>query len=152
MLLTSQKLVLNAHRSLTSGLRWTLSQMVMQKSEMGLANPIDMMYHIQPWMIATLLPFAIGFEGLRYYSLLVAFACCARNTFFSSGLKVSMTKDVFRFTDTGHLLRVGGEVLIGAIIAFFMELTEYLLVSYTSSLTLSVSGIIKVIRRSSKML
>ena len=33
-----------------SGLRWTLSQMVMQKSEMGLANPIDMMYHIQPWM------------------------------------------------------------------------------------------------------
>lgn len=47
-----------------SGLRWTLSQMVMQKSEMGLANPIDMMYHIQPWMIVTLLPFAMAFEGI----------------------------------------------------------------------------------------
>ena len=49
--------------SLNSGLRWTLSQMVMQKSEMGLANPVDMMYHIQPWMIATLLPFSLYFEG-----------------------------------------------------------------------------------------
>lgn len=39
--------------------------MVMQKSEMGLTNPIDMMYHIQPWMIFTLLPFALSFEGNR---------------------------------------------------------------------------------------
>lgn len=56
-----------------------------------------------------------------------------------------MTKDVFRFVSVNHLLTVSGEVLIGAIIAFFMELAEYLLVSYTSSLTLSVSGIIKVL-------
>ena len=56
-----------------------------------------------------------------------------------------MTEDVFRFSEIQHLLQVFGEVLVGAIIAFFMELTEYLLVSYTSSLTLSVSGIIKVI-------
>lgn len=55
-----------------------------------------------------------------------------------------MTKDVFRFVSVNHLLTVSGEVLIGAVIAFFMELAEYLLVSYTSSLTLSVSGIIKV--------
>jgi len=56
-----------------------------------------------------------------------------------------MTKDVFRFVSVNHLLTVSGEVLIGAVIAFFMELAEYLLVSYTSSLTLSVSGIIKVL-------
>ncbi len=49
--------------SFLSGLRWTLSQMVMQRSESGLANPIDMLYHIQPWMIVTLLPFAVAFEG-----------------------------------------------------------------------------------------
>lgn len=55
-----------------------------------------------------------------------------------------MTKDAFRFVDATHLLETFGEVLVGAVIAFFMELTEYLLVSYTSSLTLSVSGIIKV--------
>ncbi|KAK4324708.1 hypothetical protein Pmani_004664 [Petrolisthes manimaculis] len=35
--------------SLLSGLRWTLSQLVMQKAELGLSNPIDMVYHIQPW-------------------------------------------------------------------------------------------------------
>ncbi len=55
---------------LNSGLRWTLSQMVMQKSEMGLANPIDMMYHIQPWMIVTLLPFAMVFEGIYSYDFI----------------------------------------------------------------------------------
>ena len=55
-----------------------------------------------------------------------------------------MTKDVFRFVDATHLLTTIGKVLGGAVIAFFMELTEYLLVSFTSSLTLSVSGIIKV--------
>jgi solute carrier family 35 protein C2 len=55
---------------LNSGLRWTLSQMVMQKSEMGLANPIDMMYHIQPWMIVTLLPFAMAFEGIYSYDFI----------------------------------------------------------------------------------
>jgi solute carrier family 35, member C2 len=37
--------------------------MVMQRSESGLSNPIDMMYHIQPWMIVTIVPFAIAFEG-----------------------------------------------------------------------------------------
>ena len=57
-----------------------------------------------------------------------------------------MTKDVFRFVDALHLLTILGEVLTGAVIAFFMELTEYLLVSFTSSLTLSVSGIVKVIQ------
>lgn len=64
--------------------------------------------------------------------------------FSLEGLSLAMTKDVFRFVDTYHLFIVLGEVLVGAVIAFFMELTEYLLVSYTSSLTLSVSGIIKV--------
>uniref|UniRef100_A0A0P4WK87 Sugar phosphate transporter domain-containing protein n=1 Tax=Scylla olivacea TaxID=85551 RepID=A0A0P4WK87_SCYOL len=42
--------------SLLSGLRWTLSQLVMQKSELALSNPIDMVYHIQPWMTVALLP------------------------------------------------------------------------------------------------
>jgi solute carrier family 35 protein C2 len=35
----------------------------MQKSNMGLSNPIDMIFHIQPIMIVALLPFALGFEG-----------------------------------------------------------------------------------------
>ncbi|KAI2798842.1 hypothetical protein BLOT_010823, partial [Blomia tropicalis] len=53
-------LVLSA--SMLSGLRWTLSQKLMQRKESSLSNPIDMMYHVQPWMIAVLLPLAFYFE------------------------------------------------------------------------------------------
>ena len=30
----------------------------------GLHNPLDMMYHIQPWMIVGLLPLSAAFEGI----------------------------------------------------------------------------------------
>lgn len=46
-----------------SGIRWTLSQLIMQKSKLGLQNPIDFIFHIQPLMILSLLPIAIGAEG-----------------------------------------------------------------------------------------
>jgi solute carrier family 35 protein C2 len=35
----------------------------MQKSKLGLENPVDMVYHVQAWMIVAILPLAIGFEG-----------------------------------------------------------------------------------------
>ena len=47
-----------------SGIRWTLSQLIMQKSKLGLENPIDFIFHIQPLMILSLLPIAIGVEGI----------------------------------------------------------------------------------------
>jgi len=31
--------------------------------ETGLGNPLDMMFHIQPWMIVSLLPLSTAFEG-----------------------------------------------------------------------------------------
>lgn len=49
--------------SLASGIRWSFAQLIMQKSKLGLHNPVDMMYHMQPWMIISILPFAMGFEG-----------------------------------------------------------------------------------------
>lgn len=54
---------LNPFLLFCSGLRWTLSQLVMQKADLGLSNPIDMVYHIQPWMTVALLPLAIFMEG-----------------------------------------------------------------------------------------
>ncbi|KFM57013.1 Solute carrier family 35 member C2, partial [Stegodyphus mimosarum] len=42
-------LVLSA--SFLAGLRWTLAQMVVQRKELGLGNPVDMIYHVQPWMV-----------------------------------------------------------------------------------------------------
>ena len=59
--------VLALSGSFLSGARWTFSQMIMQKSSIGLENPIDLMYHIQPLMILTLLPIAIGIEGIHFY-------------------------------------------------------------------------------------
>lgn len=52
-----------------SGLRWTLAQLLMQKSKLGLSHPLDMLYHVQPWMIVMVLPFAISFEGMLYLLL-----------------------------------------------------------------------------------
>lgn len=49
--------------SLSGGIRWSLAQFVMQKSKLGLHNPIDMIYHMQPWMLAALVPFVVIFEG-----------------------------------------------------------------------------------------
>lgn len=49
--------------SFAAGLRWTFAQLLMQKSKLGLHNPVDMVFHVQPWMFLSLLPFTIMFEG-----------------------------------------------------------------------------------------
>lgn len=66
--------------SLASGLRWTFAQVLMQKSKLGLNNPLDIVYYVQPWMLISALPLAIFFEGnffvrsrfsyIVYYTLL----------------------------------------------------------------------------------
>ena len=49
--------------AILSGVRWTFSQTVMQRSQLGLENPVDFMYHIQPVMLITLVPFLGALEG-----------------------------------------------------------------------------------------
>nr|AKN21647.1 slc35c-3 [Schmidtea mediterranea] len=107
--------------SFISGIRWTTAQLVTQKSEIGLQNPIDMIYHIQPWMILTLLPLSAWFEGIEIIS----------------------TKDFFRFSDINDLIINFSTLMSGAMIAFCLECSEYLVITHTSSLTLSIAGIIK---------
>ncbi|KAK8380317.1 hypothetical protein O3P69_016728 [Scylla paramamosain] len=85
--------------SLLSGLRWTLSQLVMQKSELALSNPIDMVYHIQPWMTVALLPLAVVMEGTA----------------------IAASEYGFRFTDSSDVMYMWGRVMFGAVLAFFME-------------------------------
>ncbi|OQR79916.1 solute carrier family 35 member C2-like [Tropilaelaps mercedesae] len=84
-----------------------------------------MMYHIQPWMILGLLPLAVAFEGSR----------------------LATSEKIFRFhpEKEGVLLTNVFRILGGSVIAFLMEVSEYLLLSYTSSLTLSIAGILKEI-------
>lgn len=49
--------------SFSSGLRWTMAQVIMQKSKLGLRNPIDMIYYMQPWMLLPVIPITLWFEG-----------------------------------------------------------------------------------------
>jgi solute carrier family 35, member C2 len=106
-----------------SGLRWTLAQMMMQKSKLGLGNPIDMIYHMQPWMAVSLIPFVVAIEGVTLAS----------------------TYQAFRFEHWSQVAHSVFGVLFGAVIAFLMEIAEFLLLMITSSLTLSIAGIFKVI-------
>jgi len=109
--------------SLMCGFRWTLSQKIMQKSQLGLENPIDMIYHVQPLMIIAVLPLAVGMEGL-------AFAAS------SSG---------FRYQSSGQIAHTAAVIGGGGILAFFMELFEYLIITIGSSLTLAIIGVSKEI-------
>uniref|UniRef100_A0A672M526 Collagen alpha-1(XX) chain-like n=1 Tax=Sinocyclocheilus grahami TaxID=75366 RepID=A0A672M526_SINGR len=49
--------------SFIGGIRWTLTQVLMQKAELGLQNPIDTMYHLQPLMFLGLFPLFLLNEG-----------------------------------------------------------------------------------------
>lgn len=109
--------------SMCSGLRWTLAQTLCQKHDMGLSNPVDMIYHIQPSMILALLPLALYVEGVSVIS----------------------TEKFFRTDDLHQIASNMQWIMIGAFIAFFLESSEFLVVTFTSSLTLSVSGIFKEI-------
>lgn len=106
-----------------SGIRWTLAQLIMQKSNLGLHNPIDMVFHMQPFMLLSILPVTMIFEGSKIYENFYVINELDGNTLILWIFKLSA----------------------GAFIAFIMELSEFLTISYTSSLTLSVVGIFKEI-------
>ncbi|XP_015263912.1 PREDICTED: solute carrier family 35 member C2 [Gekko japonicus] len=112
-------LVLGA--SFLGGVRWTLTQMLLQKEELGLQNPIDTMFHLQPVMFLGLFPLFAAFEGLP----------------------LSSSEKLFRFHEVGVLLGLLGKLALGGVLAFGLGFSEFLLVSRTSSLALSISGIFK---------
>ncbi|KFQ36559.1 Solute carrier family 35 member C2, partial [Merops nubicus] len=100
--------------SFLGGIRWTLTQILMQKADLGLQNPIDIMFHLQPLMFLGLFPLFAVFEGLP----------------------LSISEKLFRFHEA---------LFLGGVLAFGLGFSEFLLVSRTSSLTLSIAGIFKEI-------
>uniref|UniRef100_A0A8C1L191 Sugar phosphate transporter domain-containing protein n=2 Tax=Cyprinus carpio TaxID=7962 RepID=A0A8C1L191_CYPCA len=79
--------------SFIGGIRWTLTQVLMQKAELGLS--------------------------------------------------VSTTEKLFRVSELSHLLYSLVTLTVGGMLAFGLGFSEFLLVSRTSSLTLSIAGIFK---------
>lgn len=107
--------------SFIGGIRWTLTQVLMQKAELGLQNPIDTMYHLQPLMFMGLFPLFL----------------------YNEGVSLSTSEKLFRVTELSPLSYSLFTLSIGGVLAFGLGFSEFLLVSKTSSLTLSISGIFK---------
>nr|ACO15708.1 Solute carrier family 35 member C2 [Caligus clemensi] len=108
--------------SVLAGVRWTYTQLIMQKrSDLGLSNPIDMIYHVQPIMILSLIVFSISFEGET----------------------IATTIHGFRFHSFGDISSTLFYISMGAFLAFFMEVSEYFVIYSYSSLTLAITGVVK---------
>lgn len=87
-----------------------------------------MIYHVQPWMMIALLPLSASLEGVE----------------------IATTDQLFRAGSLEVLSNNLAILVCGALLAFGLEFSEYLLLSRTSSLTLNISGIFKV--RASKFM
>uniref|UniRef100_A0A8C5EYC7 Sugar phosphate transporter domain-containing protein n=1 Tax=Gouania willdenowi TaxID=441366 RepID=A0A8C5EYC7_GOUWI len=109
--------------SFIGGIRWTLTQVLMQKADLGLQNPIDTMYHLQPLMFFGLFPLFLFNEGVS----------------LSTSEKLFGESRLLPFLHSLLMLSVGG------MLAFGLCFSEFLLVSRTSSLTLAIAGIFKEI-------
>uniref|UniRef100_A0A0N5B9G2 TPT domain-containing protein n=1 Tax=Strongyloides papillosus TaxID=174720 RepID=A0A0N5B9G2_STREA len=111
-------LVLVELAALCTGIRWTVSQLIMQQEESPttIKNPIDMIVHVQPWMILAILPLAWVFEG----------------------------NDIQSYNHPDITLpMIFVNIFFGGLLAFSMEVTEYALLLKTSGITLNILGIIK---------
>ncbi|KFV13871.1 Solute carrier family 35 member C2, partial [Tauraco erythrolophus] len=117
----AQGFVLVLCASFLGGIRWTLTQILMHKAELGLQNPIDIMFHLQPLMFLGLFPLFAVFEGAD-----------------------SFIKWLGRLLSS-LLFEMIWKLFLGGILAFGLGFSEFLLVSRTSSLTLSIAGIFKEI-------
>lgn len=106
-----------------------MAQLLMQAPNTGLSNPVDMIFATQPWMIATMTPLVLAIEIVPAMTAGSGVSATAECSLDEIGVP------------TGAVLAV-----IGGSIAFLLELSEYLLLSHTSSLTLSIASIFKVSR------
>jgi solute carrier family 35 protein C2 len=109
----------------------------------GLGNPVDAMYYIQPWMLAVIIPLACVREGMFFFPY--SFLCFVNFPFiFILGQQLLLQLYVLNKKSFAHIGYYTGIFGSSALLAFSLEFSEFLLVSNTSSLTLSVSGIFKV--------
>ncbi|KAH8300371.1 hypothetical protein KR018_000010 [Drosophila ironensis] len=127
--------------SLSSGLRWSFAQFIMQKSKLGLHNPIDMIYYMQPWMIASLAPLVCGIEGGFNQSNLLPISIYLSPCSAGPAL-VNVIEDLHNHTSE-EITWAWARITFGALLAFLMEFAEFLVLCKTSSLTLSIAGIFK---------
>ncbi|GAV61056.1 TPT domain-containing protein, partial [Cephalotus follicularis] len=107
-----------------SGFRWSMTQILLQvlpnsNSSAGLKNPLTLMSYVTPVMalITALLSLVLDpWDEFR------------KNSYFNN---------------PWHVTRSCLLMLFGGTLAFFMVLTEYILVSVTSAVTVTIAGVVK---------
>ncbi|KAF9350567.1 Triose-phosphate Transporter [Mortierella sp. AD094] len=105
-----------------SGLRWSLTQMLLQKDQLGMDNPVATLYYISPIMFVIMSVLSLVIEDP-----FVQFASSEFFQDFNTGLLTMMM--------------AGG----GGFLAFAMTVAEFKLIKNTGTVTLSVAGISKEI-------
>ncbi|GAB2285476.1 hypothetical protein Dimus_019925 [Dionaea muscipula] len=102
-----------------SGFRWCMTQILLQREAYGLKNPLTFMSYVTPVMaIAT-----------AFFSLLMdPWDDFANSDYFNS---------------MWNIVRSCLLMLFGGTLAFFMVLTEYVLISVTSAVTVTIAGVVK---------
>ncbi|GAA5989924.1 hypothetical protein JCM11641_002812 [Rhodosporidiobolus odoratus] len=106
--------------SALGGLRWSLTQLLLEKESMGMANPIATLFWLAPVMGITLATCSIVVDGWG-------------NVFGQEQF----------FGTLGRTAQTLGAIIFPGFLAFAMNVTEFGLIQRTSVVTLSVAGIFK---------
>ncbi|XVF14549.1 hypothetical protein REPUB_Repub09cG0070900 [Reevesia pubescens] len=102
-----------------SGFRWCMTQILLQKEAYGLKNPLTFMSYVTPVMAVVTALLSLFLDPWDEFR---------RNNYFNS---------------SWHIARSFLLMLFGGTLAFFMVLTEYVLVSVTSAVTVTIAGVVK---------
>ncbi|KAK1302092.1 putative sugar phosphate/phosphate translocator [Acorus calamus] len=105
--------------SVMSGFRWSMTQILLQKDAYGLKDPITLMSNVTPVMAIATAIFSLVMDPWDKFE---------KNYYFNN---------------LWHIARSCLLMLIGGLLAFFMVLTEYILVSATSAVTVTIAGVVK---------
>ncbi|CAO3690292.1 unnamed protein product [Umbelopsis ramanniana] len=116
--MTGFVLVLTA--SVMSGLRWSLTQLLLQHDTLGMDNPVATLYHLSPVMFVTMATLSLIFED-----------------------PIGQFRNSEHFDSAFHVVESFGLMAIGGLLAFAMTLAEFHLIKSTNTITLSVAGISK---------
>lgn len=102
-----------------SGFRWSMTQILLQKEAYGLKNPLTLMSYVTPVMAVATALFSLVLDPWHEFR--------ASNY----------------FNTPWHVTRSFLLMFFGGTLAFFMVLTEYILVSVTSAVTVTIAGVVK---------
>ncbi|KAJ2370011.1 hypothetical protein H4S01_000644 [Coemansia sp. RSA 2610] len=106
--------------SAMSGLRWSLTQILLSQARFGMNNPVATMSRLTPIIGSSMLLFSLVLEH--------------------PFTEISKNKN----TDTPHgVLLMALMMIVGGLLAFAMVLSEFFLIARTSVVTLSIAGMLK---------